>query len=203
MQPGGGRPQLPRETGPAPAGSFLAAPTAHRAARSDLCYTAGARRGSSGSRPARNRHHGGGHPSRCETVVAEAATHSHWPRLRLGWREKAYFITHGVHHFFPNDSLRLVMVPGVSIPLATAFLFAFLAIFGSVLGATFFAGFVMGYLMYDTTHYVVHHHACRGRISAFLKKWHMRHHYVNPDRDYGVSSPAWDFVWGTWGTKKN
>ena len=121
----------------------------------------------------------------------------------LGWREKAYFITHGVHHFFPNDSLRLVMVPGVSMPLATAFLFAFLAIFGSVLGATFFAGFAMGYLMYDTTHYVVHHHACRGRISAFLKKWHMRHHYVNPDRDYGVSSPAWDFVWGTWGTKKN
>jgi sterol desaturase/sphingolipid hydroxylase (fatty acid hydroxylase superfamily) len=117
-------------------------------------------------------------------------------------REKIYFLTHGVPHFYPNDSLRLVMVPGVSVPLAIAFYFAFVTIFGTVLGVTFFAGFVTGYLIYDTTHYVVHHKACRGRISAFLKKLHMRHHYVDPDRDYGVSSPTWDFVWRTWGGNK-
>ena len=33
-----------------------------RAARSDLCHTAGARRQLTGSRPVRNRHNGGGHP---------------------------------------------------------------------------------------------------------------------------------------------
>lgn len=120
----------------------------------------------------------------------------------LGLREKLYFVTHGVHHFYPNDSLRLVMVPGVSVPLALVFFFAFTGAMGMVLGTTFFAGFVMGYLAYDTTHFVVHHKSCRGRISAFLKKWHMRHHYVDPDRDYGVSSPIWDFVWGTWGGRK-
>ena len=120
----------------------------------------------------------------------------------LGMREKVYFLMHGVHHFYPNDSLRLVMVPGVSVPLAIAFYFAFTIGLGSVLGPALFAGFVVGYLMYDTTHFVVHHHPCRGRISASLKKWHMRHHYVDPDSDYGVSSPAWDFVWGTWGGRK-
>ena len=36
-----------------------------------------------------------------------------------------HFIIHGVHHDHPNDKLRLVMPPAVSIPLAALFFGAF------------------------------------------------------------------------------
>ncbi len=117
----------------------------------------------------------------------------------LGWRERAYFVMHGVHHFFPNDSRRLVMPPSLSVPLAFFFYLGFLVLLGGDLTPVFFAGFVTGYLIYDTTHYVVHHKRCRGKWSAYVKKLHMRHHYLNPDRDFGVSSPLWDFAIGSRG----
>ena len=115
----------------------------------------------------------------------------------LGWREKIYFVMHGVHHLFPNDSRRLVMPPGVSVPLAVVFFLAFHGVLGGIMGPVFFAGFVAGYLVYDTTHFVVHHQRCRGRWAAYVKKLHMRHHYVDPDRGFGVSTPLWDVIMGT------
>jgi sterol desaturase/sphingolipid hydroxylase (fatty acid hydroxylase superfamily) len=30
----------------------------------------------------------------------------------------------------------------------------------------------------------------------------MRHHFLDPDENYGVSSPLWDIVFGTYGDKK-
>jgi len=48
----------------------------------------------------------------------------HWePGSVLG--KRLHFIFHGVHHDFPQDALRLVMPPSVSIPLALFFYFIF------------------------------------------------------------------------------
>jgi len=114
-------------------------------------------------------------------------------------RQKHYFLAHGVHHDFPNDTKRLVMPPSLSIPLAIVFFLAFSLAFGAFSAPALFAGFVFGYLVYDTIHYAVHHFALRGRIMLYLKKQHFRHHYGDSTRDYGVSSPLWDFVMGTFG----
>ena len=35
-----------------------------------------------------------------------------------GWGARLHWIIHGVHHDHPNDPLRLVMPPSVSVPLA-------------------------------------------------------------------------------------
>ncbi len=115
------------------------------------------------------------------------------------WPQKRYFLAHGVHHDFPNDSKRLVMPPAVSIPLAVVFYLAFKILLGATYMPPFFTGFVAGYLVYDTTHYAVHHFRLRGRIGPYLKKRHFRHHYLNPRKDFGVSSPIWDVVMGTIG----
>jgi Sterol desaturase len=117
------------------------------------------------------------------------------PRNKLG--QKAHFMFHGVHHDYPNDSTRLVMPPAVSIPLAALFYFLFSKILGTHYLPPFFAGFIIGYLAYDLTHYAVHHFSLHGKISLYLKQHHMRHHYLNPESNYGVSSPLWDFVFGT------
>ncbi len=114
------------------------------------------------------------------------------------FREKHYFLAHGVHHDFPNDTKRLVMPPSLSIPLAVVFFALFWYLIGSSAGPAVFAGFVLGYLVYDTIHYAVHHFQLHGRVTLYLKKQHFRHHYQNSMQDFGVSSPLWDLVFGTW-----
>ena len=54
----------------------------------------------------------------------------HWePDNAFGRR--MHFIIHGIHHDHPNDKLRLVMPPSVSIPLAALFFFGFWLILGN------------------------------------------------------------------------
>lgn len=116
-------------------------------------------------------------------------------------RHKFYFVVHGVHHDYPNDSTRLVMPPSVSIPLAALFFLAFAGLFGAAAPAVF-AGFITGYLAYDTIHFVVHHASGSGMLVRALKRRHFRHHYADSSHDFGVSSPLWDVVLGTLGNAK-
>ncbi len=110
---------------------------------------------------------------------------------------RIHWIIHGVHHDHPNDPLRLVMPPSVSAPLAAIFLYGFSAVIGSPGWLTFAAGFLTGYLMYDMLHYHVHHHRPRTALGRKLRELHMRHHFQDHERGYGVSAPFWDYVFGT------
>jgi sterol desaturase/sphingolipid hydroxylase (fatty acid hydroxylase superfamily) len=113
------------------------------------------------------------------------------------WGQRLHFLIHGVHHAYPRDSTRLVMPPVVSIPLAILFYALFDWLFGSYQPAVF-AGFVLGYVLYDSIHYATHHLPMRGRIGRFLKAHHMRHHYVDDGKAFGISTPLWDWVFGTY-----
>lgn len=120
----------------------------------------------------------------------------HWlPPGKLGAR--LHFIFHGVHHEHPNDALRLVMPPSVSVPLAIAFYYLFALVIEAPQRHGFFAGFILGYVCYDTLHYALHHHAFEQPLFKWLKRNHMQHHFVTPNTGYGVSSPLWDYVFGT------
>jgi dihydroceramide fatty acyl 2-hydroxylase len=120
----------------------------------------------------------------------------HWePDVALGRR--MHFIIHGVHHDHPNDKLRLVMPPAVSIPLAALFLFGFTVIFGIPAGYPLFGGFIAGYLGYDYTHYYLHHFVPRSAFGKRLREQHMRHHFQDHRYGFGVSSPLWDAIFGT------
>jgi sterol desaturase/sphingolipid hydroxylase (fatty acid hydroxylase superfamily) len=116
-------------------------------------------------------------------------------------RHRFYFVVHGVHHDYPNDSTRLVIAPSISIPLAALFFLAFKALFAAAAPAVF-AGFIAGYLVYDTMHFLVHHLNGPGTLIRSLKRRHFRHHYADSSHDFGVSSPLWDLVLGTLGSSK-
>ena len=113
------------------------------------------------------------------------------------WGAKIHFIFHVVHHDYPNDSMRLVMPPAVSIPLAYLFYLLFSWLIIDVYLYPFFAGFLIGYLCYDMLHYAIHHAPMKGKIWMALKTHHLKHHFKDPDNGYGVSSPVWDIVVGT------
>ena len=116
-------------------------------------------------------------------------------------RHVIYFIFHGVHHEYPSDSKRLVMPPVASLPMGLVAWVIFSMIFGGTVIPAF-AGLLVGYLIYDTTHFVLHHKSVPTAFGKLIKKAHMRHHFLEPDENYGVSSPLWDIVFRTYGGKK-
>ncbi len=116
---------------------------------------------------------------------------------------RAYFILHGVHHDFPQDTTRLVMPLGVSIPIGVICYLALKYTLGfgaAALVDPMFAGFGAGYLAYDGIHYATHHFRMTSRVGKWLKRHHMVHHHTGENARWGVSSPLWDWVFSTMGS---
>ncbi len=57
---------------------------------------------------------------------------------------RLHWIIHGVHHDHPNDPMRLVMPPSLSVPLAALFVYGFYVVLGSPTFLPFGAGFLGG-----------------------------------------------------------
>jgi dihydroceramide fatty acyl 2-hydroxylase len=114
-----------------------------------------------------------------------------------GLGARMHWIIHGVHHDHPNDPLRLVMPPAVSVPLAAAVFGLLYLIFGSRYAPAIGAGFFTGYLVYDMMHYYLHHFRPRGWLGRMLRERHMRHHFQDDTRGFGISAPYWDEVFRT------
>ena len=110
---------------------------------------------------------------------------------------RLHWIIHGVHHDHPNDPLRLVMPPAVSAPLGAAVFGLLYLVFGARYAPGLGAGFFAGYLVYDMTHYYLHHFRPRGPIGRILRERHMRHHFQDDTRGFGISAPYWDEVFRT------
>ncbi len=130
-----------------------------------------------------------------EYTLHRWAFHYH-PKTSFG--KRIHFLMHGVHHDYPNDGTRLVMPPGFSIPLAFVFYGILLLTVGAELAPPMFMGLVFGYVCYDEIHYATHHWSMKGPIWGWVKKNHMKHHYQDESKGYGVTSPVWDYVFGTY-----
>ena len=116
--------------------------------------------------------------------------------------KRMFFLVHGVHHAQPLCKTRLVMPPVMSIPLAILFFGLFHLFFDVVIGrpamlSPFFAGFVGGYIVYDMMHYTLHHSRSKNAYVLMCRYQHMQHHGACPAMRFGVSSPVWDYVFGT------
>jgi sterol desaturase/sphingolipid hydroxylase (fatty acid hydroxylase superfamily) len=112
---------------------------------------------------------------------------------RSSWQMCLGYLLHGVHHAFPEDRLRWTIPLITSLPVAAALATVSLVSFGAA-GGPFMAGVLLGYLAYDLLHYAIHRGPMRSRLGNYLRKRHLAHHYGVPERNFGVSSPLWDFV---------
>jgi sterol desaturase/sphingolipid hydroxylase (fatty acid hydroxylase superfamily) len=113
------------------------------------------------------------------------------------WGKRLAFLMHGVHHAQPQDPTRLVMPPLVSILGGVIIFLGLQPFFSAQTLEAFYPAVALGYVAYDTTHYAVHHFPMRNRVAKFLKDYHFAHHFKTPGKRFGVSSPLWDFVFGT------
>ena len=115
---------------------------------------------------------------------------------------RLHWIIHGVHHDHPNDPLRLVMPPSVSVPLAAIFFGLFWLVLPAGAAFAVAVGFFAGYLNYDMTHYYVHHRTPKSAAGRKLRELHMRHHFQDHTKGFGVSAPWWDLVFRTASKKR-
>ncbi len=110
------------------------------------------------------------------------------------------YTMHGVHHEFPKDKTRLAMPPLLSITLATLLLLVFRLILQDLV-FSFLPGFLVGYAMYLSVHYMVHAYQPPKNFLKVLWVNHAVHHYKDGEIVFGVSSPLWDYIYGTMGEK--
>lgn len=71
------------------------------------------------------------------------------------------------------------------------------AIFGAAPAIAFAAGLVGYYLLYEALHYLAHVRPAVTAYGRWLRLHHFHHHFHEPRRNFGVSSPLWDFVFRT------
>lgn len=108
-----------------------------------------------------------------------------------------HFLLHGYHHDFPNDPMRLVLPPIGIWPIAAVVAAVYWFAFGSYFWPLF-AGTAAGYVAYDWVHYYTHYFNPKSGPGKWLKKYHMLHHFDSPHHRFGITSPLWDFVFGTY-----
>jgi len=105
-------------------------------------------------------------------------------------------VMHGNHHAFPNDALRNLMPPIVSVPVGAGVGLLCVSAIGPS-GTWCFFGFMLGYVAYDLIHYVCHQWPMKGGLRRALKLHHMRHHHMRVDGNYAVTAMVWDRVLAT------
>lgn len=112
--------------------------------------------------------------------------------------KKLLYAAHLSHHETPRATNRLFSSLILSLPIATAYLLLAWIVTGSLhAAALLFAGLTAGYLCYEWLHFQAHHRRPRLRLFRYLRKYHLLHHYQTPELRFGVTSPLFDVLMGT------
>lgn len=106
------------------------------------------------------------------------------------------YTLHGVHHEYPKDKSRIVMPPAGALLIGGSLFIVFWIVMQKYAFA-FVPGFLMGYVAYAFMHYAIHAYQPPKNFLKILWVNHGIHHYKDDDRGFGVSSPLWDYIFGT------
>ena len=106
--------------------------------------------------------------------------------------------SHMSHHETPKATDHLFASLLISLPTATAYwLLAWAALSSWRAASYLFIGLVAGYFSYEWLHFQAHHGRSRMPLLRYLRKYHLLHHYRSPDLRFGVTSPLFDLLFGT------
>ena len=112
-------------------------------------------------------------------------------------------LTHLRHHADPNSLQRLNVQLGESVPVCVVYVLAAWALTGSWQAAThLFTGLIAGYFYYEYLDFQAHHGTSRGRLTRYFRKYHLQHHHYDATVRFGVTSPLFDYLFGTFHIEK-
>jgi sterol desaturase/sphingolipid hydroxylase (fatty acid hydroxylase superfamily) len=102
------------------------------------------------------------------------------------------------HHREPRDEAKVTVPVYGSLPVAVALLGVFRLVSGSwEVAAVLMIGSIAGYLWYESVHFRLHCSATGGCWVRRQRATHFFHHFRDQHRCFGVTTPLWDWVFGT------
>jgi sterol desaturase/sphingolipid hydroxylase (fatty acid hydroxylase superfamily) len=107
-------------------------------------------------------------------------------------------LLHQGHHRNPSYEAKITTPLYGSLPILIVLLTLLRLIGGSwEVSLMIMTGIVSGYLAYELVHFNIHRSLKRGRATAFRSAAHVFHHHHNQSRCFGVTTPLWDWMFGT------
>ena len=117
---------------------------------------------------------------------------------RSNFGRKLVYQAHLSHHENPKARDRIFASLFLSTPIAAVYWLVAWATTGSWAAASWlFIGMAAGYFCYEWLHFQCHHGRSRMRLLRYLRQYHLLHHYRTPELRFGVTSPVFDFIFGT------
>lgn len=99
------------------------------------------------------------------------------------------------HHETPREAEFILTPISFSLPMAAVVAGGLRLALGSwERAATVIAGVIAGYLAYEILHLRMHTSSSSGALIQWMRRHHFRHHFIDPDACFGVTTPLWDVV---------
>ena len=101
---------------------------------------------------------------------------------------------HGDTTYFSPTSKKLAsaaVTTAVAYPVAVV-------VAGRRWATAFTMGLIAMYFGYEVAHRRTHTRPPRSRYGRWSRRSHMHHHFGAPMRNFGVTTPLWDRIWGTY-----
>lgn len=106
--------------------------------------------------------------------------------------------SHLGHHKAPRDGSQILVHPSFGIVISAILFGLFFVITGDPFRAAgLMTGIWAGFLYYEMVHYRVHMSLKSSPVLQQQRRAHFYHHFSDSSRCFGVTSPLWDYVFGT------
>jgi len=106
--------------------------------------------------------------------------------------------SHLEHHAQPRDAHHLLVHTSYGLVIsAIVYILLFAALRDSFRAAGLLVGIWAGFLYYESVHYRVHLGDSPGALIGYQRRAHFHHHFRAPDVSFGVTTPFWDYVFGS------
>jgi sterol desaturase/sphingolipid hydroxylase (fatty acid hydroxylase superfamily) len=106
---------------------------------------------------------------------------------------------HLAHHLNPSALDRLNVRLSESLPVCAAYCLLAWAATGDWRSTVFlYDGLMFGYFFYEYLDYQAHHGAARNPVVRYFRRYHLLHHHCDAEARFGVTSPLFDLVFGTY-----
>lgn len=132
-----------------------------------------------------------------EYVLHRFVFHVQIPVTNPRWRDMING-SHLLHHASPRDPTLILVHPVYGFVVSTLVYGLLYAVFLDAVSALFvLTGIWAGFLYYEAVHYRVHVSLSSSGMIGLQRKSHFYHHFTTNKRCFGVTTPLWDYVFGT------
>ena len=112
-------------------------------------------------------------------------------------RKNMFTVEHLKHHKEVNHFSKTSQKVRVALGVVSVMIPVVSLVTSWLIGLSFSIGFITSYLLYEIIHRRIHTHAPQNKYGEWIRKHHFHHHFKNPRVNHGVTTPFWDWFFGT------